>query len=110
MNVGQKVLFELKKEISEIEYERYIKKLVYDARRSRSNLVYFNAPNMIIAKWIKSKYTEKLIHLFELQNEVRPEIEITVGKQSKQSNSPSVMESTGYVCIWEMMVKLSCSW
>ena len=27
MNIGQKVLFELKKEISEIEYERYIKNL-----------------------------------------------------------------------------------
>lgn len=93
MNVGQKVLFELKKEISEIEYERYIKKLVYDAKRSRSNLVYFNAPNMIIAKWIKSKYTEKLIHLFELQNEVRPEIEITVAKKSKQTSSSTVKQT-----------------
>lgn len=93
MNVGQKVLFELKKEISEIEYDRYIKKLVYDAKRSRSNLVYFNAPNMIIAKWIKSKYTDKLVHLFELQNEVKPEIEITVGKQNKQ-NAGAVVKQT----------------
>lgn len=90
MNIGQKVLFELKKEISEIEYERYIKNLLYDTKRSRSNIVYFNAPNMIIAKWIKSKYTDKLMHLFELQNEVKPEIEITVGKQSSQSTAPIV--------------------
>ena len=75
MNVGQKVLFELKKEISETDYGRYIKKLVYDTKRSRSNIVYFNAPNLLIAKWVKSKYTEKLEHLFELQNEVKPEIE-----------------------------------
>ncbi len=84
MNIGQKVLFELKKEISEIEYERYIKKLVYDTKHSRSNMVYFSAPNMLIAKWVKTKYNDKLIHLFELQNEVKPEIEITVGKQTKQ--------------------------
>ena len=85
MNIGQKVLFELKKEISEIEYERYIKKLVYDARRSRSNLVYFSAPNMLVAKWIKTKYTDKLKHLFELQNEIKPEIEITVGKHTNKA-------------------------
>jgi len=85
MNIGQKVLYELKKEISETEYERYIKKLIYDTKHSRSNMVYFSAPNMLIAKWVKTKYTDKLEHLFELQNEVRPEIEITVGKQTKRS-------------------------
>ena len=75
-----KSTFWTKKVISEIEYERYIKKLVYDTKHSRSNIVYFSAPNMIIAKWIKSKYTDKLIHLFELLNEVKPEIKITIGK------------------------------
>ena len=84
MNSGQKILFELKKEISEIEYERYIKKLIYDSKRSRSNIVYFSAPNMIIAKWVKTKYKEKLQHLFEIQNQVKPEIEIGVGLQNKK--------------------------
>ncbi len=87
MNIGQKVLFELKKEISETEYERYIKKLVYDTTHSRSNMIYFNAPNMIIAKWVKTKYLDKMIHLFELQNEVRPKIEISVGKKQVQNSS-----------------------
>ena len=85
MNIGQKELFELKKEISETEYERYIKKLVYDVKRSRSNLVYFYAPNMIIAKWVKTKYADKLTHLFELQDEIRPKIDISVEKQKKQT-------------------------
>ena len=94
MNIGQKVLFELKKEISQTEYDRYLKKLVYDSKKSRSNLVYFSAPNMFVAKWIKTKYTEKLKHLFELQNEVKPEIEITVGKQTKKSVTTSVKPNT----------------
>jgi len=94
MNIGQKVLFELKKEISEIEYERYIKKLVYDTKHSRSNLVYFSAPNMIIAKWVKTKYADKLAHLFELQNDVKPEIEISVGKQKKQTPVAVAKQST----------------
>ena len=80
MNIGQKVLFELKKEISETEYDRYIKKLLYDTKHSRSNLVYFNAPNMLVAKWVKTKYADKLRHLFELQNGIRPEVIINVGK------------------------------
>ncbi|HIQ28434.1 MAG TPA: chromosomal replication initiator protein DnaA [Sulfurovum sp.] len=83
MNIGQKILFELKKEISELEYERYIKKLVYDTKRSRSNMVFFSAPNMLVAKWVKTKYTDKISHLFELHNDVKPNIEITVGIQKK---------------------------
>lgn len=94
MNIGQKVLFELKKEISEREYERYIKKLVYDLKRSRSNIIYFNAPNLLIAKWIKSMYSEKLMHLFELQNGVKPEIEIGVGKLSQKSSTPVIKHNS----------------
>ncbi len=89
MNIGQKVLFELKKEITQTEYDRYIKKLVFDAKRSRSNIVYFNAPNMLVAKWVKTKYSDKIAHLFELQNEVKPEVEITVGTP-KSKNTPSM--------------------
>ncbi|PHS32225.1 MAG: chromosomal replication initiator protein DnaA [Sulfurovum sp.] len=88
MNIGQKILFELKKEISELEYERYIKKLVYDTKRSRSNIVFFSAPNMLVAKWVKTKYTDKLTHLFELHNEIKPYLEITVGIQKKSHTAP----------------------
>ncbi|MCB4747160.1 MAG: chromosomal replication initiator protein DnaA, partial [Sulfurovum sp.] len=84
MNIGQKVLFELKKEISETEYEHYIKKLVYDTKRSKSNISYFNAPNILVSKWIKTKYANRLAHLFELQNEIKPQIEIVVKKQSNE--------------------------
>jgi chromosomal replication initiator protein len=88
MNIGQKVILELKKEITQTEYERYIKKLVYDTKRSRSNIIYFYAPNMIIAKWVKTKYQHKLEHLFELKNEVKPKVEILVGQQ-KSATTPA---------------------
>ncbi|MCF6243618.1 MAG: chromosomal replication initiator protein DnaA [Sulfurovum sp.] len=94
MNIGQKVLSSLKKEISEIDYNRYIQKLVYDSKNSRSNIVYFTAPNMIIAKWVKTKYADKISHLFELQNEVKPEIEIIIGKIKKQPNTKVVAEKS----------------
>jgi len=101
MNIGQKVLFELKKEISQTEYDRYIKQLVYDAKHSRSNIVYFNAPNMFVAKWVKTKYADKLAHLFEQQSQVKPEIVINIGKItptkktiSKQTTEKSSSKST----------------
>ena len=94
MNIGQKVLFELKKEISETEYERYIKKLVYDTRRSRSNIAYFNAPNMLIAKWIKTKYSDKISHLFELQNSIKPEVDISVGKTAEGKQRPVIKQNS----------------
>lgn len=93
MNIGQKVVYELKKEISEIEYERYIKNLVYDTKHSRSNIVCFSAPNMLVAKWVKTKYAEKLAHLFELQNEIKPQIKITVGKQINTIAAPITKQS-----------------
>jgi chromosomal replication initiator protein len=40
---------------------------------------------MLVAKWIKTKYADKIAHLFELQNEVKPKIEITVGKQTEKN-------------------------
>ena len=88
MNIGQKVLEELRKEISPIEYERYIKKLHYDTRQSKSNIAYYSASNMLIAKWVMTKYNDKLSHLFELQNGIKPEVEIIVGKTKGKVSSP----------------------
>jgi len=81
MNIGQKVLGKLKNEIPPMEFERYIKNLQFDTQRSRSNIVYFKASNMLVAKWVKTKYTEKIMHLFELENGIKPEIEIMIEKQ-----------------------------
>jgi len=78
MNIGQKILFELKKEISQVAYERYIKRLSYDSIHSQANIIYFNAPNIFIAKWVKTHYKEILIHLFEIHQNMRVEIEFTV--------------------------------
>ncbi len=78
MNIGQKVLDELKKEISQNDYEKYIKKLLFDEKKSRSDLACFHAPNIIIAKWVKTKYEPQITHLFELQTGIKPELIIDI--------------------------------
>jgi len=87
MNIGQKILFELKKEIPELEYKRYIQTLLYDSKNSRSNIAYYASPNIFLAKWIRSKYTKKMSHLFEIHHNSTTEIKITVGQlQTKKTN------------------------
>jgi len=81
MNIGQEVLSLLKKEITEVEYNRYIKQLVYDAKKSTSDLAIFYAPNALVSNWIKSKYTEKISHLFEIKNGSKVSVKIALKNQ-----------------------------
>ncbi|KIM02710.1 MAG: chromosomal replication initiation protein [Sulfurovum sp. AS07-7] len=87
MSLGQKVLDELKKEISQNDYEKYIKKLLFDEKRSRSDLACFHAPNIIIAKWVKTKYESQITHLFELQTGIKPELIIDIKNEKNTAFS-----------------------
>ena len=66
MNIGQEILKQLKEEITESEYNRYIKQLTYDPKKSTSDLALFYASNALVSNWIQSKYSEKIAHLFEV--------------------------------------------
>jgi chromosomal replication initiator protein len=88
MNIGNIVLKKLKQEISNSEWERYIKNLNYDENASRSNLAQFYAPNMLLAKWIKTKYQDRIAHLFEVESNIRPKVIISVGKNKQPSSQP----------------------
>jgi len=82
--LGQFTLNQLKEEISEVEFERYIKKLKYDEKASRNDLAVYEAPNMFVANWVKTKYSSRLSHLFELKTGMKPRIEIIV-KDTKET-------------------------
>jgi len=84
MNVGNKVLKKLKQEISNQEWDRYIKSLSYDIKASRSNIAQFYAPNILISKWIKTKYNKKIAHLFELESGVKPQVIISIESKSNE--------------------------
>ena len=72
----------LKQEISKIDYERYIKQLVFDEKKSKSDRVVLVTSNAYIAKWIESKFSQKIAHLFEQQTGTKPEIMILVQKKN----------------------------
>jgi len=81
VNVGQEILLLLKEEITEIEYNRYIKQLIYDYKKSTSDMAVFYAPNALVSNWIKNKYTEKIAHLFEIKNNSKVSVKITLKNQ-----------------------------
>ena len=87
MNIGQEVLKQLKEEITESEYNRYIKHLIYDVKKSTSDLALFHAPNALVTNWIQSKYSEKIAHLFEINNKSKVTVKITLKNaiEAKQS-------------------------
>ena len=73
----------LKEEISSTEYDRYIKQLKFNEKASNSDQMVFIAPNILIANWVKTKYSEKLSHLFELKMGKKPEIKIVLKEYIK---------------------------
>ncbi len=99
MNIGQEVLKLLKEEITEVNYNRYIKQLTYDEKKSTSDLAVFYAPNALVSNWIKSKFTKKIEHLFEiktgskvsvsisLKSDVNKNIDKKISEQKKQKHS-----------------------
>jgi chromosomal replication initiator protein len=91
MDIGQEVLKSLKEEITEIEYNRYIKFLTYDLKKSTNDLAIFYAQNALVSNWIKSKYTEKIAHLFEVKTGSKVSVIITLKNQidSKKSKKPT---------------------
>ena len=84
------VLSLLKEEISSLEYDRYIKQLKFHEKASNSEQMVFIAPNVLIANWVKIKYSEKLSHLFELKTGKKPEIKIALKEHIKSSKIKSI--------------------
>jgi len=98
VNIGQEVLAALKNEITEVEYNRYIKQLSYDVKKSTSDLALFYAPNALIANWIKSKYTEKIAHLFEIKTGSKVSVTVSLKNEvtsvkTKQKTEQKVQHS-----------------
>ncbi len=90
--LADNVLELLKNEISEQEYNRYIKQLAFDEKNSHSDQKVFTTPNILIQNWIKTKYSKKLAHLFEVKTGIKPDIKITL--KDKLTNNLKMAQKT----------------
>jgi len=97
-SIGTTILQMLKNEINEVDYQRYIKQLKFNIQESRSDLAVFNAPNPLIANWIRTKYADKISHLFEIKTGIKPTVTISVGSTTTKpsaSNTTPTQQHTG---------------
>jgi chromosomal replication initiator protein len=90
VNIGQEVLEMLKQEITDVEYNRYIKHLKYDAKNSTGDLAIYYAPNALVLNWIKNKYGEKIAHLFEIKSDMRVNVQIALESRMDKSKIKEV--------------------
>ena len=79
----------LKEEISSQEYDRYIKQLKFHEKASNSDQMVFLAPNILIANWVRTKYSDKIAHLFELKTGKKPEVKIVLKEHLKTTKTKS---------------------
>jgi len=89
MDIGNKILIKLKEEMSSQSWKRTIKLLTYDIKESRSDIAHFYAPNILVAKWIETKYREKIAHLFEIESGVKPKIIISTTSSKSETKESS---------------------
>ena len=65
---ASEILDSFKNELSESEYENYISHLKFNEKLSKADFLTFNAPNEFLAKFIQTKYGEKIAYFYEVQS------------------------------------------
>ncbi|MBD3798547.1 chromosomal replication initiator protein DnaA [Sulfuricurvum sp.] len=94
-SIGIQVLNALRGEINDIDYKRYIKQLTYDEVESKSNLAIYRAPNPLIANWVRTKFADKIAHLFEIKTNVKPTVSILIQSTTPvMTQNPMVPQNT----------------
>ncbi len=81
--LADEVIDMLKNEISLSEYNRYISQISYDEKNSKSNIAIFYAPNLLIGNWVKTRYAEKIAHLFEVKTGIKTFVKIQLKSDKK---------------------------
>jgi len=89
--LSDNILELLKNEIPLSEYERYIRQLSYNEKESKSDTIIFNVPNVLVLNWAKTKYAEKLSHLFEQETGIKHSVKFILKNKttSSKKSSPS---------------------
>ena len=58
--LADEILENLSNQISHEEYQSYIKQLKFNEKASDDNLIVFTAPNELMAKFINTRYSDKI--------------------------------------------------
>ena len=85
---ASEILNILKKDLKE-EYKNYITHLKFNEKQSKADSLIFNAPNEFLAKFIQTKYAEKIAYIYEAQSGNKAKISIQ-SQTHKSKNSTKI--------------------
>lgn len=80
------VIEQLKKEIKDIEFERYITQIKFNDKLSKPDYIVFNTTSEIISKFIQTTYSGRISDIFKLLTGIKPQILITSKNRNSISN------------------------
>ena len=79
------ILLALQGEVSQNDFDRYLKQLSYKKSSSSNELAVFEVQNKFIANFIKTKFTSIIRNVFEKLTNTKPSIEIKLTGERRRS-------------------------
>ncbi len=89
----KEILLSLQKEVTQNDYEKFLKQLIYKKSSSSDDLAVFEVPNKFIANFIKTKFSTNIKHIFESLNDTKPTIEIKIAGEKRRTKKEILNES-----------------
>jgi chromosomal replication initiator protein len=90
----KEILSALQNEVSNNDFERYIKQLNYKKSSSSEELAVFEVQNKFIANFIKTKFTSAIQDVFEKLTHTKPTIEIKITGERRKSKKELLSEDS----------------
>ncbi|MEA2049553.1 MAG: chromosomal replication initiator protein DnaA [Campylobacterota bacterium] len=88
------ILSELQNEVSQNDFDRYLKQLVYKKTSSSEELAVFEVPNKFIANFIKTKFTSIIQDIFEKYKNIKPSVEIKLTGERRRSKKEIIDQTS----------------
>lgn len=87
---ASEILKAFKEQLSSNEYENYISHLKFNERQSKADFLVFNAPNELLAKFIQTKYGERISYFYEVQSGNKAKIQIQAQNQKSNTKNSKI--------------------
>jgi len=90
----KEILSHIESEISNNDFERYIKQLIYKKSSSTDEIAVFEVGNRFIANYIKTKFSSTIQDVFEKAYHIKPSIEIKIAGERRRSKKEILDEKS----------------
>ena len=91
---ARELLNAFKAEVSKAEFENFLAPLKFNDKLSKSEHLIFNAPNELMAKFIQSKYAEKIAYFYEVQSGIKAKVSIQTNALKTNSKAFKISVNT----------------